>query len=185
MSILFGGVRQNGYIVEDLDAALQHWVKAVGAGPFFVARHLPLEYFTFQGSSRIPDLSVALGNVGDLQIELVHQHDDAPSPYLYFRQHKGAGLQHISSWSRAYDDDLARLRERGIVPECEGKIVGAPRFAYFGTDALDGSCYEMSDLGPDNEYGVVHDLIREAAVDWDGSDPIRDMVLPPEQGSAA
>ena len=105
MSFLFGGARQNGYMVDDLDAALEHWVEVVGAGPFFVIRHLPLEYFTYHGTPTQPDLSIALGNLGDLQIELIQQHNDAPSPWLNFHTAKGAGLHHISSWTSEYDEE--------------------------------------------------------------------------------
>lgn len=174
MSLLFGGARQNGFIVEDLDAALQHWVHDIGVGPFFVLRHLKLERFVHHGQETSPDLSIALGFLGDLELELVQQHNDAPSPYLHYRQHKGAGLQHMSSWTRSYDDTMSSLRGRGLMPDTEGTIAGGTRFCYFGADALDGSCHEIADLGADNEFGVVHDMVRAAAQDWDGTDPIRE-----------
>lgn len=46
MSTFFGPARQNGVIVDDLDRALEHWIIEVGAGPFYVIRHLPLDYFS-------------------------------------------------------------------------------------------------------------------------------------------
>ncbi|MDX2937738.1 hypothetical protein [Streptomyces ipomoeae] len=57
--------------------------------------------------------------------------------------------------------------------EKDGRISGLARFAYFNSRALDGSCYELSDLGKENEYGAVHDMVRVAAVGWDGTDPVR------------
>jgi len=175
MSIIFGSARQNGIIVENLDGAIEHWVDEVGAGPFYVLRHVPLDYFIYRGQPSNPDISVALGNVGDLQIELIEQHNEEPSPYLHFRKKKGAGLHHISSWTAQYDADLTRIRARGFVPDCEGRITASASFAYFGADAVDGSAYEISDLGTDNEYGAVHDIVRHAAADWDGSEPVRSL----------
>ncbi len=35
MSRLFGDVRQNGYVVRDLEAAMKHWTQVLGVGPFF------------------------------------------------------------------------------------------------------------------------------------------------------
>lgn len=176
MSYLFGPARQNGMIVEDLDAAVDHWVRNVGAGPFFVLRHVPLDHFTYRGRPSEPDISIALGNFGDLQIELIEQHNDAPSPYLHFRQHKGVGLHHISGWTQRYDETLTELRDRGFTPDCEGGITGAARFAYFRADAVDGSVVEVSDLGADNEFGAIHAMVRQAAVDWDGSEPVRNLM---------
>ena len=173
MSRFFGAARQNGVIVEDLDRALDQWINKIGAGPFYVIRHLPLDYFSYLGQSSSPDLSIALGNVGDLQIELIQQHNDAPSPYLDFRTQRGPGLHHISAWTLDFDGAMATLQEQGLVPNCAGRITGSCRFAYWNADATDGSAYELSDLGSNNEFGMVHDLVREAAVGWDGSDPVR------------
>lgn len=175
MSNIFGPARQNGLVVANLDEAVKRWVGKLGAGPFYVVRHLPLDYFTYRGRPSSPDISVALGNLGELQIELIEQHNDEPSPYLHFVNTKGPGLHHISAWTAAYDEDLERIRDRGFTPDCEGQISGLARFAYFDSDATDGSAFEISDLGAGNEYGAIHDLIRQAAVDWDGSDPIRSL----------
>jgi hypothetical protein len=35
MSRVFGEIRQNGYVVRDLTAALHHWTTVLGVDPFF------------------------------------------------------------------------------------------------------------------------------------------------------
>ena len=35
MSRIFGPIRQNGYVVRDINAALEHWTSVVGMGPLF------------------------------------------------------------------------------------------------------------------------------------------------------
>ena len=35
MSRIFGAIRQNGYVVRDIESAMQHWVEAIGVGPWF------------------------------------------------------------------------------------------------------------------------------------------------------
>lgn len=174
MGNLFGEARQNGYVVEDLDSAAAIWVDKLGAGPFFALRHIPFEYFTYRGRPTEPDLSVAIGYMGDFEIELIHQHNDAVTPYLDFASAKGSGLHHVSAWSTNYDEDLENLRKAGHVPECEGKIAGMSRFAYWHTSATDGTVYELSDLGTNNEFGAARDLIRQASMNWDGSKPLRE-----------
>jgi len=35
MSRIWGPVRQNGYVVRDVEAAMKYWTDVVGVGPFF------------------------------------------------------------------------------------------------------------------------------------------------------
>ncbi len=95
MSRIFGPVYQNGYIVRDLDEALDYWVNKVGVGPFY---RIPVEFdhYVHKGVASSPLLEVALGNTGDLQIELIVQHNDAASAYTEFLEQHGPGLQHLS-----------------------------------------------------------------------------------------
>ena len=41
MTVLPGAIRQIGYVVSDIDAALAGWVD-LGVGPWFVMRDLPI-----------------------------------------------------------------------------------------------------------------------------------------------
>jgi hypothetical protein len=49
MSRLFGPLRQMGYVVTDVEAAMKHWVEVCGVGPWFYADRLPLTAFTYAG----------------------------------------------------------------------------------------------------------------------------------------
>ncbi|GAB3011385.1 VOC family protein [Streptomyces pseudoechinosporeus] len=173
---LYGPARQNGYVVENLEEAIARVVERFGAGPFHLFRHVPMASFRYGDSTAVPDMSIALGNFGDLQIELIKVHDDTPSPYRDFTLAKGTGLHHVSTWTTDYDGHLKRLEDRGLVPDCEGQAVDGPRFAYYASSATDGSAYEVADLGAQNEFGAVHDLVRAAAQNWDGTDPVRVML---------
>ena len=42
MSILFGPIRQMGYVVQDIEAAMQHWTRALRIGPFYYAEGAPI-----------------------------------------------------------------------------------------------------------------------------------------------
>jgi hypothetical protein len=54
---------------------------------------------------------------------------------------------------------------------------GGPRFAFFGTDfAPGGFQFEISDVG-DPAFSAMGDTIRRAAAEWDGTDPIRELVV--------
>jgi hypothetical protein len=175
MSRFFGGIRQNGYVVSDLDAAIRHWTTVVGVGPFYRVDHVPLDYFTYQGLPSAPDLNIALANSGDVQIELIQQLNDAPSPFRDFALAKGAGLHHVSGWTQTYDSDLKKLDELGFVPTVQGCIGGAARFSYFMAKNLDGTAIEVGDLAsPEFQQLFAH--IHRTAAEWNGEDPVRDLL---------
>jgi hypothetical protein len=175
MSIVFGGIRQNGYVVSDLDAAIGYWTTVLGVGPFYRADHVPLEHFTYEGKESAPDLDLALANSGDVQIELIHQLNDAPSPWRNFALAKGAGMHHTSAWSHTFDADLKTLKEMGLVLTCEGAIAGGARFAYFEANNVDGTAIEVADVSPP-EFQQLFEQIRLAAQTWNGEDPVRDLL---------
>jgi hypothetical protein len=35
MSRFFGELRQNGYVVRDIQSAMKHWTEVLGVGPFY------------------------------------------------------------------------------------------------------------------------------------------------------
>ena len=171
--MLAGIARQNGFIVEDIEAACRHWAKRFGAGPFFVVRHAQLTSFHYKEVESDPDLSIALGNLGELQIELIQQHNNAPSPYLDFAKAKRAGLHHTSAWVNDFDSELARQHARGAEPDCEGQLSDGMRFVYYGSTAIDGSALEIADLGLNNEFAAGFEFVRQAHIAWDGNEPVR------------
>lgn len=181
MSRTFGIMRQIAFVVHDLDAALGYWTQTLGVGPFFVLRNVSPETFQYRGQpSPPPRLTIALANSGDVQVELIQQHDDRPSAYRDFLDSGREGFQHVSSWlTRAeYDETVTRLQAAGTPIAHEGTIAGSGvRFAYFATDsAAGGLLYEIADVMEPNAYPMMQ-MIADAARTWDGSDPVREIQL--------
>lgn len=179
MSRLFGSIRQVAFVVRDLDLALEYWTQVLGVGPFFALRRLSPESYRYRGKpSPPPCVTIALGNSGDVQIELIQQHDDRPSAYRDFLAAGREGLQHVSSWlSRLeYDATMKRLLAEGVVVAHEGVVPGVDvRFAYFATDtAAGGLMYEIADVMEPHAYPLMK-MVAEAAIGWDGRDPVRDI----------
>ncbi len=172
MSRLFGELRQNGYVVADVEAAMRHWSEALGVGPWFYFERVPIDDFRFRGERSDIDVSIALANSGPLQIELIQQRNDAPSMYREFSAACGEGLQHVAYWTERFDADLAAAEARGFRVAQSGQINGGDgRFVYFETEAHPGSVIELSEVsGPKGRFFAS---IRRAAEHWDGSDPIR------------
>lgn len=173
MSRIFGAVTQNGYVVRDIRAAMDHWIHVMGVGPWFFFPQVKTDYFRHRGVESEMTMSVALANSGDLQIELIQQTNDAPSMYREFLDAGHEGLQHMAYWTADYQGLYDRALALGYTVGHEGRIGGEQgRFAYFDTQAHPGTVVEISDIsGP---KGALFAHIRRAAKDWDGSDAIRE-----------
>ena len=60
------------WVVPDLDAAIGHWLRTTGAGPFFVFDDLHFDDGVYRGApSDVQPCRAAIGQHGDMQIELV------------------------------------------------------------------------------------------------------------------
>ncbi len=171
MSRIFGNVRQNGYVVRDIEAAMAHWTEVMGVGPFYYIEKVEVENFTYKGAPSNADMSIALANSGDLQIELIQQRNDAPSMYLDFLNAGHEGMQHMAYWTMNFEEDYERVLSLGYKVGQEGQIGENGRFAYFETESHPGTVVELSDIsGP---KGGFFKHIAEVASSWDGSKPIR------------
>ena len=171
MSLHFGQPTQLGYVVRDLDAALDHWINRLGIGPWYVLDPFRTTEFVARGVAVEPDIAIALSNSGDLQIELIAQRNEAPTMYQEFLDAGREGLQHLSWWPDDYDAAVERGLEQGWEVGQHGAIPGG-RFVYFDTEAHPGTVVELSDAGEQGRSFFAH--IRRTAAEWDGhTDPIR------------
>ena len=176
MSRIFGAARQVALVVHDIDAAMSAMVDKMGIGPFFILREIQPEDYHYRGQpAQAPILSLAFAFSGDLNIEIIQQHNDAPSAYRDFLAARGDGVQHLSSWTQLpaeYDSIRANLLASGQQIIHEGRV-GNNRFVYFDTtDPVLGMCFEVSE-GLSADLGPLVAQMTATAKEWDGSDPIR------------
>ena len=173
MSKHFNEIRQIGYVVKDIEAAMNQWVR-LGVGPWFYMEDVGTTSFSYYGkASAFPKLSIALANSGDMQIELIQQRNDAPSLYLDTLKANGEVAQHIAFWTKdRFDEWCTKLLGEGYVEGHAGRMgENRGRFAYFLNPKLPGAMLELSEsTGGKGEY---FEKIRQAHLSWDGSDPIR------------
>jgi len=167
----YGPIRQLGYVVRDIEAAMEAWATKLRIGPWFYNPRLALSSYRFRGIAHDDfHMSYALANSGDMQIELIQQRCDTPSLYREFLDRHGEGLQHVCVWPEDYDAAHALARSSGLVPAQEGTMRHI-RFAYFEDLGPGGTSLEMSEMVPERLPGIAH--IRNAADRWDGKDPVR------------
>lgn len=170
MSQRFGEIRQMGYVVRDIEAALRHWVEVLGVGPWFYVERLPVEDFTYRGRPSDPHVSIALANSGRMQVELIQQRNDAPTMYRDFLAAGREGLQHVCTWPENYDEMLSRALADGIAAGQSGNSPRGP-FVYLETEAHPGTVVELAAMTPMRRRQFA--AIETAAAGWDGTEPIR------------
>ena len=170
MSRVFGDIAQIGYVVPDIEASMHHWI-GNGVGPWFYVDRVDTDFFRYRGVDSPLEMSVAVANSGDIQIELIQQRNDASSMYRDFLAAGHVGAQHVAYWSTDYQALFDRAIGAGYVLGQEGSIGGPQgRFAYFEHELDPGTVIEISDVsGP---KGELFAFVRAAARDWDGNDPI-------------
>ena len=163
-------VRQLGYFVKDLDEALKYWTEVLKVGPFFKMEHLALENQVYRGNPGNVDLTIALGNSGSVQIELIQQINDAPSVYKEFVDAGRGGLHHFGIMPEDYQSTRQQYIDHGHEAVFECTLAGAP-LVYF--DTLD-TLGHYTELWDNNDfYKDLFMEIENAAKDWDGKDPVR------------
>ena len=172
MSSLFGPIAQAGYVVRDVEQAIEHWASELGIGPFFRLDHARPDNYRYAGvlQEEGPDLTIALAYSGDLQIELIQQNDDTPSLYKEFLTEADAGLHHWCFFTNSYSADYQCAIDRGLSIGHEGSFGDDTRFAYFRTDPRVGTMCELAELAP--ATSGLFDALRKAARDWDGKNAL-------------
>ena len=171
MQTVFGPVFQAAFVVDDLDAALHHWTRVMGVGPFWVLDHIQFDEIYYRGKPTDADTTAAMGYWGDLQIELIVQHNRAPSIYTEFLDRGYRGMQHMAVMTDDLNAHLARIKPLGITSTQHGKVKDSIRFAYVSSDFHPGGMIELVEA-TDAIVGAF-DFMRAAARDWDGKDPVR------------
>jgi hypothetical protein len=182
MSHLLGPTRQIGYVVKDIERAMDYWLNVMRCGPIFYIRSMRIRNFMYRGKPSDPELSIALCQNGPLQIELIQQNNDAPSAFRTFLDQGREGAQHLAYWTDNFDADLARAQAAGLVVEQSGQSgqLGAAneRLVYFSAEDHPGTMIELSEIsGPKGDF---FRSIAEASRTWDGkTDPVRFVSGPP------
>ncbi len=167
---LFGNVRQEGYIVRDMNASIRRWTEALGVGPFFVMTDVKVPV-VYKGASVVAEMDVAFGHHGDFQIEITQQTNDVHTIWSDFIASGGEGFHHCAFWTTDFQRDLAAAQALGMDPV--QTAFNRSSMCYF--EPMPGTVFELSEHGPGS--AANRERIAEASRNWDGTDPVRSMSL--------
>jgi methylmalonyl-CoA/ethylmalonyl-CoA epimerase len=167
MPIEHGVIKQIAYVVDDLDAAIGRWVELIGAGPFFRIDRVRIEDVRYRGRPGGIELSLALGNSGGVQIELIAPRDEGPSIYRELVR----GVHHLALLARDFEGESRRLTALGHPVAWALTLPGICRVRYHDTLAVFGHFVELWE-STEAMRGLL-EMVEASARDWDGRDPVR------------
>jgi Glyoxalase/Bleomycin resistance protein/Dioxygenase superfamily len=168
-----GAIIELCHVTRDLDVALLHWTRDLGAGPFFVFDVPVLPGQLYYGAPTQVSMRVGFGFSGGVLIELLEQTNEGTSPFLDFLNERGEGLHHIMPRTD-FDLGYARLLSAGHKVAFSGTMPSGERFCLFDTRASNGAYMELMELSPAMLNTLT--LMEKAHTTWDGTtDPVRGM----------
>ena len=167
-----GGIAQTAFIVPDLPAAIDRWVKDTHAGPFFVLPNFLVPGQTYRGEESRADITIAMGFAGHMLIELIQPLDNEPSVYKETIELRGYGFHHLGIACADVDADSRDYQSRGYHEAFRAAVPTGGEVVYLdnGTGPQLGFL-ELLPVTPGMDATFTR--FWEASRDWDGSDPVR------------
>ena len=162
---------QIAYHTADPERSAREFARAYGWGPFFLFEHIPLAHCQYRGAPAAFDHSSAYGQAGNVMIELITQHDDAPSVLRDLYPRDGIGIHHVAHFVPNLREALSRARAAGAAIALEARTATGIEFAMLDTSGTLGHMVELYE--PRGDLLKFYRYVRRAAQDWDGSEPVR------------
>ena len=147
------------------------WVNELGVGPFFITDYTPdrFEEITYRGAPADLHMRVGIAQAGPVQIELIEPVSEVCA-YRDSVPRGTMGFHHMCVWTLDFEADHRYMASLGYPAANTGKV-GPIDFAYFDTRPLMGC---MLEVVTKNDATVARFAeIAEAAMNWDGSNPLR------------
>lgn len=163
-------VIQAGYVVDDLEAAIDRWMRVTDIGPFYIMRDCAPENVIYRGQPGEILMDLAFCQAGPVQVELIQPRSLSANVYRDSVPVGTEAYHHQCYFTDDIDAEFARFAAMGVEIGVQASF-GPMRFAYFDTRHLIGCMTEVMER--DANVEGMFQMIADAAVDWDGKDPVR------------
>lgn len=165
-----GRLFQLAYMAEDFDDTLARW-NAIGVGPFYAFRGVPLKNIEFRGQITELNIDIAFSYWGDIQIEIIRQNNDQPSIYLDWQKQRKQEIHHLGVMVNDMAAAQAHLENNGYKIVYHKLAEGHGEFTY--VQSPDSPVlFELITHEPGEAAGFVR--LHAEVENWDGSRPVRD-----------
>lgn len=144
-------INQIGFVVEDIDKAMEAYWRYFGVGPWRVYNFGSpvVKDTTFRGEPEDFHMTVAIAKVGDLDFELI-QHVDGRSIYKEFMERNpGGAIHHLAWFVKNIDEAVEEMKQLGFKVIQSGRGYGKNGdggFAYLSTEDEMGALFELLEV---------------------------------------
>ncbi|PYE12815.1 glyoxalase/bleomycin resistance protein/dioxygenase superfamily protein [Williamsia limnetica] len=167
-----GAIVQIAYVVDDVRAAAEDFASRTGAGPFFVRRNQVTSALGPDGTAGSFDHSSAYGQWGHTQIEFVEVHSAEPAAFAQTALVSNH-IHHVAIMVSSFGDQQRQFADSGWPAVLTATTPNGNNFAFHDARAQLGHLVEIYEPRP--TILALYRRVADAAVDWDGRDPVRDM----------
>jgi catechol 2,3-dioxygenase-like lactoylglutathione lyase family enzyme len=170
LTAALGAPVQIAYAVPDADAAAHRWASELGAGPFFLRRHIAVSDVVYRGQPSVFDHTSAYGQWGPVMVELVQDHGTAASVVRErFAPHE-SGLHHLAFIVADLDRATAHVESLGFALAMTARS-STTRFHFLDAVPTLGHMIELYERS--DRLAAFYAMVLEASIGWDGTDPVR------------
>jgi hypothetical protein len=167
----FGRVAQLAVHAPSIQDLAARFADEMGAGPFYLMEHIPLQRSLYRGAPAPFDHSSAYGQLGEVMIELIHQHGDEPSAIRDMYAAGETGLHHAAIFVDVLDEAVGRAHQAGMAIALDATTLDGVRFVMADARASYGCMLELYERSP--ALKKFYSFIRRKAEGWDGGAPLR------------
>jgi Glyoxalase/Bleomycin resistance protein/Dioxygenase superfamily len=165
-----GEIMQMAYIVEDIQAAIDWWVRDAHVGPWFLLDSFLGPGHIYRGVPATADVAIAMAFAGHMQIELIQPKDENYSVYRETADSRGFGFHHIGIACTDVDAEIPVYQARGYELAYHAPVPTGGSVAYMSGGAGPGFV-ELIPATPGMDAAFT--AFWRASIDWDGRDPVR------------
>lgn len=170
-----GEIVQTAYVVKDIRAAIDWWVRDAKTGPWFLLDSFMGADHIYRGTQSQADVAIAMAFAGHMQIELIQPKDDHPSVYRETIETRGYGFHHVGIATLDVDAEIPDYEARGYTLAFKAGVPTGGSVAYLDppADILGGApgFIELIPATPSMNAGFTS--FWQAAQNWDGRNPVR------------
>ncbi len=166
-----GRIIQTAYVVKDIHAAIDWWVKSAQTGPWFLLDHFLADDQVYRGKKSTADVAIAMGFAGSMCIELIQPLDGEPSVYKETVDQRGYGFHHLGLAVADVDAEIEAYRANGYEVAFRAGVPTGGAVAYLDNGENDPGFLELIPATPGMDD--VFTRFWAASQNWDGSNPVR------------